>query len=224
MQAQDIIDEVSEQLNDTDFVTWTEDMIIGYINSAQRAIVSVRPDASTVTESVQLAAGSKQDLPAASLRLLDVTRNMGVDGNTPGRAIRSVDRDSIDLFDRNWHSQVQATEVFNYAYNEKTPNFFYIDPPADGTRYIEIHYSVAPAEIAAAFETLALKDIYKNHVVQWCMFKAYSVEADSAISRQRALEHQTTFWNMMGRKFTRDAMYSPSEEVQNSMEAADRGN
>jgi len=218
MLASTIITEVSEQLNDTDFITWTESMLIGYINSAQRAIASVRPDASTVTESFQLAAGTKQDLPAAALRLLEVTRNMGFDGSTPGQSIRGTDYESLSLFNRNWHEAPQATVVNNFTYSEKTPRIFYVDPPADGTRWVEIHYSVLPANISASFETLALKDIYQNHIVQWCMFKAYSVEADSAISRQRALEHQTTFWNMLGRKFGRDAMYSPSEEVQSSLE------
>jgi hypothetical protein len=213
MDAQEIITEVSEQLNDLDHITWTEAMLRGYINSAQKMITSIRPDASSITTTMQLGAGTKQALPTAALRLLEVIRNMGTDGNTAGRVVRSTDHETLKMFDADWHTATPVVEVKNFSYNEKTPDIFYVDPPSDGTNHIELAYSIVPAVITANPDVLSLKDIYKNHIVQWCMFKAYSVEVDSVSSVNRAMKHEDSFYQMMGKKFQRDVTFSPSVEV-----------
>jgi len=213
MNAQEVIDEVSKQLNDASLTTWTESSLIEYINSAQEAIASIRPDASSTITTMQMVAGSKQTIPTSGLRLLEVIRNMG-SGSTPGRTIRPADHDSISLFNSAWHSQTQVAEIKNFAYNEKNPDTFYVDPPSDGTEFIEISISVVPLAVDFAVDDLALKDIYRNHIVQWCMFRAYSIEVDSASSQRRASAHKESFYELMGKKFQRDVMYSPSLEVE----------
>lgn len=216
MNAQEIIDEVSGQLNDTSFITWTESMIIKYINSAQKMITSIRPDASSITATMLLVVGTKQTMPTAALRLLEITRNMGSDGLTPGRSINACSHDALRLFNSSWHTATAVAAVKNFAYNEKTPDTFYVDPPSDGTGYVEMAYSVIPTVVTANGDTLDLKDIYKNHIVQWCMFKAYSVEVDSASSQNRARVHESSFYQMMGKKFQRDVQFSPSEEMKDA--------
>ena len=213
MIAQDIIDEVSKQLNDVAQVTWTEPSLLEYINSAQEAIASIRPDASSSIVTMKMVTGTKQTIPTNSLRLLEVIRNMG-DGSTPGRVIRVVDSDSISLFNSNWHSQTVTVEIKNYAYNEKNPNTFYVDPPSDGSEFIEISVSLSPVRVNDGQDALVLKDIYRNHVIQWCMFRAYSIEVDSQSSQNRARKHEESFYQLMGKKFERDIIYSPSAEIQ----------
>jgi hypothetical protein len=214
MLASEIISELGKQLNDVDQVTWTEASLIEYINSAQEMIVSIRPDAYSVITTMQMAAGSKQTIPSSALRLVDVKRNMGTDGNTPGRVVLPTEADALDLFQFNWNAATQVEVVKNFFYDERTPNSFYVDPPSDGTGYLEVAISRVPTKVTAAGDTLVLKDIYRNHIVQWCMFRAYSIEVDSVASRDRANNHQGAFYAMMGRKFERDAQFSPSEEVQ----------
>lgn len=216
MNAQEIIDEVSAQLNDISFITWTEATLIKYINSAQKMIASIRPDASSTTATMIMVVGTKQTMPTAALRLLEITRNMGSDGLTPGRAVNASDHDAFRLFNSSWHTATAVAEVKNFAYNEKTPDIFYVDPPSDGTGYIEMAYSIVPTVVTANGDTLSLKDIYKNHIVQWCMFKAYSIEVDSASSQRRASVHEQSFYQMMGKKFQRDVQFSPSEEMKDA--------
>lgn len=216
MDASDIITEVSTQLNDVGKVTWTEPSLIEYINSAQEMIVLIRPDAFSQITTMQMVAGTKQALPVTALRLLDIKRNMGSDGNTPGRAVIAVDESSLDLFAFNWHTSNNAAEIKNFTYDEKTPNTFYVDPPSNGNGHIEISVSRVPTKIIAPANSLVLKDIYRNPVVQWCMFRAYSIEVDSRSSRDRALKHEKTFYQMMGEKFQRDIVFSPSPEAAES--------
>jgi hypothetical protein len=212
MQAQDIIDEVSGQLNDTGFITWTEADLLRYITSAQEMIVTMRPDAYSLVTTMLLAVGTKQALPSTALRLLDIKRNMGTDGLTPGRPINAVEEDALDLFQIGVESNSAVTKDFSY--DERTPNDFYVYPPSDGTGYIEMSISRIPPEVTANNQELALKNIYRNHIIQWCMFRAYSIEVDSASSQERAQEHESSFYQMLGVKFQRDVQFSPSVEVQ----------
>ena len=214
MDAQDIIDEVSGQLNDVGLVTWTQASLIKYINSAQEAIVLLRPDAFSEVTLMVLGIGSKQTLPATALRLLDIKRNMGTDGLTPGRSVLAIDEESLDLFAFSHTAGTPAPVIKNFSYDEKTPNTFYVDPPADGTTQIELSVSRVPTEVTVPADTLVLKDIYRNPIIQWCMFRAYSIEVDSRSSQQRAAKHETTFYQLMGKKFQRDITFSPSVEVQ----------
>lgn len=214
MIVQEIIDEVSAQLNDIDLVTWDLSSHLEYINSAMDAIVAIRPDAYSIVTTMQLAAGAKQDLPITALRLLGIKRNMGTDGNTPGRSVLAIEEEALDMFEFNWQNQTGVAEIKNYSYDERTPNTFYVDPPSDGTGWIEMQVSRVPTRVNDANDTLVLKDIWRNHIIQWCMFRAYSVEVDSASSQRRAGIHEQSFYNMMGQKFQRDVQYSPSVEVQ----------
>lgn len=213
LSAGDIVDDVSEQLNDLDHTTWSEDVLLGYITSAEREIITIRPDAYSIVTTMQLVAGAKQSLSSDYLRLLDIKRNMGANGTTPGRSIQAVEDDALDLFDFNWSAESGSAVTKNYSYDEKTPNVFYVDPPSDGTNYIEMSVSRAPPVIDSVNDDLVLADTYYNAVVQWCMFRAYSIEVDSASSQRRAAAHEASFNALMGRKFSRDATFSPSPEV-----------
>jgi len=216
MDAQSIVDEVSKQLNDVSQITWTLPSLFEYIDSAQQMIVSIRPDANSVIETMQMVVGTKQSIPAAALRLLEIKRNMGTNGLVAGSSVVACDHESLDLFSSNWHAAAGVEAVDNFAYDEKTPKTFYVDPPSDGTGYLEIATSQVPTLITAVGNTLDLDDIYKNAVIQWCMFRAYSIEVDSRSSAQRAAGHEQSFYQMMGKKFSRDVQFSPSEEVKNA--------
>jgi hypothetical protein len=214
MIVQEIIDEVSGQLNDIDLITWDLSSHLEYINAAMEAIVNIRPDAYSIVTTMQMTSGAKQSLPTSALRLLGVKRNMGADGVTPGRAIHAVDEESLDLFEFNWSNATEEAAVKNFTYDERMPNTFYVDPPSDGTGWIEIAISRVPTSVTVVGDTLVLKDIYRNQIIQWCMYRAYSIEVDSASSRSRAATHEQSFYQLMGKKFARDVQFSPSIEAQ----------
>lgn len=216
MLASEVIAELGRQLNDVDQVTWTTSSLVDYMNSAQQIISSMRPDAFSIIEVVQLQAGSKQALPASGRRLLDIKRNMGTDGLTPGRIVDVMEEDAIDLFDYGWQTNTQTQEILNYHYNERVPDIYYVDPPSDGFGWVEVYMSVIPTIIpdppTLGF-VLDASDIYRNQVIQWCMYRAYSIEIDSISSQQRATYHYNQFMNMMQEKFGAEVQFSPSEEV-----------
>lgn len=214
MLASDITTEVSSQLNDDNRVTWPLPLLHSYITTAEEAIVVLRPDAYSQITVMRMASGAKQSIPTDALRLLDVKRNMGSDGITPGRVVHPVTSDAMDLFDFDWTADTEALEAKNFSYDERTPNYFFVDPPSNGVGYIEISISRIPPPTTTDSQTLVLKDIYRNAVIQWCMFRAYSIEVDSVSSQRRAAAHESSFYALMGKKFQQDAGFSPSPEVQ----------
>lgn len=209
MLASDIIDRARLVLNDTVATyRWADSEFFKWINDGQRAIVLVRPDASVSVETMTCAAGTKQALPSGAIRLLDVSRNINAD-NSAGRAVRLVDRDILDSQNPNWHSDTQETAVKNYLYDNRSPNVFYVYPPAKSTSKLEIVISKNPTDVTATTSTLALADIYSEALLNYVLFRAYSKDAEFATNAQLATSYFQVFSAMLGIKTQKDVGYSP---------------
>lgn len=82
LTAQNIIDQVSILLIDTDHTRWSEAELLTYLNAGQRDIairtttLGIRP-AYTLTTDIVTVAGSKQTIPTDCIKLLNISRNMG---------------------------------------------------------------------------------------------------------------------------------------------------
>lgn len=219
MKVSTILNDIAKELGDPTMVTWTRPTLISLLNQAVKQVILVRPDAYSVTELFVLAAGTKQDLPANALRLLNITRNMGVGGATPGRSIRLTTDDLLNAFDPDWHSKTPKAVISSYVYDESTPDVFYVNPPADGTTQIEVQVSRVPDELDPdmddatynnAATVVGLSDIYVNPLMEWVLYKTFSFEASSASSVQTANTHMNSFYNALGVKTKSDVMNSPN--------------
>ena len=210
MLASDIIDRARLVLNDADNTSyrWADSEFFKWINDGQRAIVLVRPDASVSVETLTCAAGTKQALPNGAIRLLDITRNINAD-NTAGRAVRLVDRDILDSQNPNWHSDTAEQAVKNFIYDNRSPNVFYVYPPAKTTSKLEIVISKNPTDVSATSSTLALADIYAEPLLNYVLFRAYNKDAEYAATSQLAVSYFQAFQAMLGIKTSKDVAFSP---------------
>lgn len=209
MQAIDLIRLCAREYNDVAYsriaksgsssANWLD-----WLNDAQRAVVLVRPDANTVVQNITLAAGTRQALPAGGLRLLGVARNMGANGNTPGKAIRFVDREALDDLDRDWHTATQESVVDELVYDEKkTPGVFYVSPPATASPAvtIEVSLSKTPTDVTDADSgAITLPDIYAGPMQSWMLYRAYGLATQAMNHFQRSQFHFTAFFNQLGVK------------------------
>lgn len=214
--AQDLINDIAEELSDPDFVTWSSAELLAYLNAATLRVCLLRPDANSSVEAIQLVAGTKQSLPATARRLLDVDRNMGSDGTTPGKIITAVDKKSMDLYNPSWHKDTAKTYVDHFIYSEKTPKTFYVTPPVHATTavWVEVDLANNPTEITdAAAENVQVDDVYRPALEHWMLYKAYGKETDSAESLADSKFHFQAFNQLFGLKTKVDGAYSPSQEV-----------
>lgn len=142
--------------------------MVDWLNDAQVAVAKFLPAACSRIDAVRLQPGTRQyigSIPAADCKpgdgsvpavpvigtaLLDIIRNMGANGATPGRPVRVVDRKTLDASSNGWHTE--AAEVIKaFVYDPATPRHFYVSPgvPAGSNVWVELSYTAQPLRIPA---------------------------------------------------------------------------
>lgn len=201
--VQSIIDRAETILQDTSNTRWAVAELLNWFNDGQREIVLRKPDAYTTQAALALTAGTRQSIPATGIQLIDIPRNLGADGATPGRAITTIPRDVLDGSIRNWHSSTAASTIQHFCFDERQPKSFFVYPPAVVGTNVEIVYAVAPAEILIGDidgATMTLDDIYANALLDYILFRAYLKDSDAVGNSQRAMAHFNLFLNALGAK------------------------
>lgn len=202
-KAVDLINRVAATLQDPSFVRWTQQELLTYLNEAQRAVVTFRPDAKTVTYTHTCTASARQSLPADGLRLMSVLRNAN------GRAITKVARKVLDVQLPNWYEQAISSDgVKHFVYDALDPKVFYLFPKPAVTNQIEIVYATLPAELVVSnfttdTQVLGVDDIYANPIMDYMMYRAYQKDSEFA-NLNRATAYYQTFAQALGIKSQAD--------------------
>jgi len=209
MQALEIINQAAILLLDPTNVRWPHSQLLDYLNDGQKEIVIHRPDASIADDIIILDDGNtRQMIPADSIRLLTVVRNMGQDGTTPGLPIMVVSRDILDTQIPDWHLSEPSTQIKHFIYDPKAPKIFYVFPrPAAGV-HIEIITSVPPKKILATGEHISISEIYSNALMDYIIYRALSKDAEYADPNKSA-GYYNMFLQTLGVKTQVDMAVTP---------------
>jgi len=216
IQASRIITKAAVLLQDTGAVRWSASELLDWLNMGQVQIVTVKPDAVSIVAEMRLVAGkTRQSLPngtasfpdasgatlRSGIKLLDIVRNMGSDGKSPGRAIQIVDRKFLDQVDPFWHSGGPSTTIYNYTYDEKTPRIFYVTPPVHATVnvWVELVYTPVPTPLTSSDDYIELSDEYEPILLDYVLFRALSKQIDSADALQKAVAYYQAFMGALER-------------------------
>jgi len=203
--ASNIIGKAQVLAQDTSAVRWTLSELLGWLNDGQREIATIRPSAYSKIASVPLVAGTRQTLPADGLVFVELWRNMGVGGATPGQAVRKVSRWLLDSHTPSWHSQTQSAVVQNYAFEPISPKTFYVYPPSTGTTQVEILYEATPPDIPTSASVISLDDVYANALLDYVLYRMYSKDIEFPGNAEKAILYRRSFENTMGLKAQSDA-------------------
>lgn len=202
--ASAIITDAGTILNDVGAVRFTNAELLSWLNAGQVEIATRVPNSSTVTRSVQLISGVKQAAPADALRMVEFIRNMGSDGNTPGPSIYQIDRKDMDAYERGWASDTPNRNVLHAMYNAEDDNeVFYVWPPQPDTQqnYIEIIYSQTPAYLTSINSQISLSDYYRNPLLDYILYRAFSKDSEFANQAERSQIHYKAFADYLGIKY-----------------------
>ena len=211
--AKTIIDKASVQLIDLANIRWTRSELLDWLNDGMRQIVLIQPSASSTTVSKKLDAGTRQSLPTGGWLLLQMYRNMGTSGTTPGRAIRIVSRELLDNFNPNWHTATAAAEVRNYIYDTQDQTAFYVYPPNTGTQYVELNYSAQPVDLTSETAVIPIFAIYQSALVDYILYRACSKDAEYAPGLQLSQGYLTTFAAAVGGKAQTEVSNDPVQAL-----------
>lgn len=166
--VRDALWRASVLLNDSgpQFVRYTEKEMVNALNDGQMAIFKFLPVAGSRVDAVRLVPGTRQSIesipaayckpgdgstpsaPILGTQLLDIIRNMGADGLTPGAPVRPVTREVLDTTARSWHSTA-STAVASFVHNPQAPRYFWTYPGAHASTpvWVEMAYTAQPAKI-----------------------------------------------------------------------------
>jgi hypothetical protein len=204
-------------LSPAQFQRHRESECVDFLNDGALAIVKYLPIAGSRVDAIKLKPGTLQSIetiaaadckpgdgttpavPILGISLLRVSRNMGANGTTPGRAIRIVDQKTLDAVDADWHSASKAaTAVANFVADPSTPRYFYVTPPAHASTavWVELAYTAQPLRVpntgapgseiylagGASTATIPLPDEYIDDLVNYVVARASMVESEWADS------------------------------------------
>ena len=210
--VQDIISRVADLLLDTDRADdqarWTNGELIRWINDSRMAIITRRPQAGAVIETLSLVAGSLQSVPEGAVTFLDATRNMKDD--VPGRVIRRTDRQNIDDEDLYWHKSTPKSEISQFAFDDRIPRRFYVYPPAVAGTQIEVAYAKNPATVAALTDELDFQPEYIDAVVNYVCYRAKSKDSQYANAAEAAA-YYSAFNDALGVQSGSQTAASPNQ-------------
>ena len=232
-----ILTRAQASLNDPDNVQWTQTELIDYVNDAQSQVVMARPEANPKTISMKLVEGSKQSIPdgsesasdidpdgITSFSLIDVIRNMGSDGDTPGRVIRKASMYYLDKNYPDWHTEDPNVVVRNYLYDVRNRHTFYVRPsqPSASQNWIEMVVSAVPNDVSAAADLLSLEAVYEPAILAYVLYRAFMKDiAQSDATLAKATGFYTQFQTVLGLKQEAEMRQHPGNQMQ--VELQERG-
>lgn len=183
--AQNIADKAELLLQDITNIRWTEPELLGWINSGQREIMIYKPNANPVTGTVTTVAGTKQQLPAGGLQVLDVIRTIN------GSAVTNIDRNILDTTIPDWHTQTAAAAK-HYMFDPRNPTVFYLYPPSAGSVAMEVCYSSVPSDVAEISGSI-FNDLYETVLLDYVLYRAYSKDAEHTANQALSTQHYQAF-------------------------------
>lgn len=209
--VQGLMDELAGLLNDREdgfeHVRWSQADLLEYINDAVMQAYLVRPQLFSHVETVDLVPGALQSVPDGC----QLQKVLGVDGKTqPARKLN----DAMLAIYSSLACACPCTDykLDGYASSASDPNTFWVDPPVpdDGSVHkAQIQCLQEPPEVEAVTDAsgaivgfspdvLPIKGKLHNAVIEWSLYRAYSVDMESPQSDRKMQFHLRHFYEMLG--------------------------
>lgn len=188
-----LIDKALIVLQDTGKTRWSDEDMLGWVNSAAKEIVSLKPNVNIQNSSVALVAGVKQTI--TGIAIARVTRNMGAAGAVPGRAIDFTTLETLNGFIPDWPTHTAAAAVKFYAVDPRDLETFYVYPPqpASTTQQVEVIQSVLPTTLVIAniaTDKIPLDDVYETALLHGTLKWAFAEDTDIADQARSEAHHK----------------------------------
>ena len=221
--VKDFLWAVSTTLIDTDpqFLRYKEAELVAYTTDGQRALAKYLPRVATRVDAIKLQPGTRQSIkaisagnvkpgdgsPAVALEgklLLEIVRNMGADGLTPGPVVMAVERQTLDGNDRNWHTRT-GSAVDEYVFDPRLQTEFYVSPGVAGNVWVEAAFAVSPPAIpaptvagqyavgGASTAVLYVGDEYMDELRAYVLARAYAKDAENAAAAELSAAYSSAF-------------------------------
>jgi hypothetical protein len=219
-----LILEVSRLLNDAEpgyaHIRWPRTDLLEYLNDAQRQVYLYRPELYANTSELTLMPGTRQGPLPDGCQLQKIIGSTG----DAGRA-RKVDDGLLQAFADTGCAPVSACvdyRVRGYSFTPQDPQFFFVDPPVPddgGTYSVALVCQQSPEPITLAQlddvdprnDRLVTPARMHNALVEWMLYRAYSVDMESAQSFAKQEAHRQHFYAMLGVSEAKERLVAVSQ-------------
>lgn len=198
-----ILSRAQKTLLDETGVQWGPDELIDYLAAGINWIVLVKPDAYVKHEDMALAVGDLQQGPSGCVQVLDV------DSNTTGETIRQIERNDLDHSKPNWRaSSNRSTVIRHFMIDRRSPQRFYVEPPAAAGASVRVLYSATPPRYTNASTPLPVDDLYENPLHWFVVGMAYLKNSKRG-DMNKGNAYMTMAANAIGAKAQVQAVFNP---------------
>ena len=214
-RASVVIVAVAKLLNDYEpgyeHIRWTRQDLLDYLNDAQAQLYVHRPSAFARSEVLALRPGSLQG------PLPDGCQLQRVVGSGDGSRARKVDDGLLQAFAGfgcKPGSAPMAYRVSGFSFNPEDATHFFVDPPVpdDGVVHSvtaicqQAPRIIVTADLDAALppppalpaDQLDTPGVLRNVLIEWMLYRAYSVDMESPQSSTKQALHLQTFNALLG--------------------------
>lgn len=198
-------------LNDQAMTTWTDTELLAHINEAILETINVRPDSASVTETVTLAAGTRQTLPAGGIRFI------ALDRNASGQGIIEEQLAKIQRNNPGWASTPASATIRAYMFSPASPKEYLVFPPSNGAASVVLRYAKQPAALTSNNDTLPLDDVYAGAILNYVLHRATMKEGSG--KAQFSGMHFNNFLSSLGLKTRSDLAITPPGAAAGAMPA-----
>lgn len=207
-----IVDRAGLALQDEEHVRWTTLELFEWINEGAAMIVSLKPAAGAKMVVLALDAGAQQRIDDEVVQQFDLVCNVGADEQTPGRAIRRTERHLLDSANPNWHSMKPSGTIKHYTWDDRTPNAFFVYPPAVADTRVMASLAVLPDDVTSVDDALVLNVKYSAALLNYVLFRAFSKESEFGNGTLAAAYYEA-FKDALGLSHQAEIAASPNNKV-----------
>jgi len=195
------IDQFERKVLDEGNEDWTEAENVTLFNNTIRTMINLVPKLHSKTESVLLAPGVLQFLPAKGIELVDMPLNMGEDGTIPGAPPRETTLKIFhDVWPR-WAYDPEDTVIEHYMKDDNEERRFYVYPPVHSTTpvYVLIQMSTLPDPIVYDVSndwkliTIPVEDQYIDAIHNGMLYMFYDDDSDNPGNTPRSQMYYQRF-------------------------------
>lgn len=214
MIIDEVIQHVTDVLNDAGMVTWKKRTVVRAIHSGVVNVTCYRPDSFSARETVDLVAGVDQTLPDGAHRILDSVCAVDAGGSDtlPVFIRKKPEMYNIDPL---WYSQPATLDIEDVIYDERVPLSFQVYPPAQQGAKVKLILAKVPGPFDSeqtATDTFPLSLKYLPAVVEWALYVLFAADKPETPNYGRGQAHKAAFFDLMGIKSQSDASASSAQK------------
>jgi len=191
LASSDILSSVRDELLDAGVApaqTWSNTTLLRWLSEVLGAAVTLKRDIAPQIVQIALATGSVQQVPSSSPNCAMFLQ--GYFNTTSGNAITPGGVLLLSRKRPNWRGQPAAVDVIEYEADRRSPQYFHVFPPNNGTGNITALCGVIPVVVATT-DLIVVPDHYRSALMHGVVAKAYG-----ASTRRNDVQKMMSHWQM----------------------------